>query len=490
MFETAELGHRLAREAYEEQLPALRTALLQAQYDLRHTAAPFPVIVVLAGNDSAAVNHTLNRLHEWLDARYLEVATPGIPTDEERGRPPFWRYWRRLPPRGRLAFFVGGVTQELIRDRLEGKHTPDSAEFTVQCIRNLEQSLAADGALLLKFWFHLPRSRWEKRLDRAARGKEPSVAKEDRALYELFEKGRGVVEEVVRRTSRGRTPWHVVESSDDRYRNLTTAHLMLDAIGRQLRSSAERRAARSAEAPPRDLPDPVTILDKVDLAETLEYDRYRERLDRFQGRLAVRSRKARDKGVSSVIVFEGWDAGGKGGCIRRLTGAMDARNYRVTPIAAPTQEENRYHYLWRFWQKLPPAGCVAIFDRSWYGRVLVERVEGFAREEEWLRAYAEINDFEEQLHRHGMRVVKFFLHIDPDEQLRRFRARENVPWKQHKIDSEDYRNRGKWTAYELAVNEMIQRTSTEFAPWTIVPANDKRLARVQVLKTVCKRLGR
>ena len=214
-----------------------------------------------------------------------------------------------------------------------------------------------------------------------------------------------------------------------------------------------------------------------------------EELERCQGRLNRLQRKAAAQGVSTVMVFEGWDAAGKGGAVRRMTSALDARNYQVIPIAAPTDEERAHHYLWRFWRHLSRAGRITIFDRSWYGRVLVERVEGFATEREWTRAYSEINQFEDLLVAHGIVLVKYWLHITPEEQLRRFRERERVRWKRWKITDEDWRNREKWPAYDLAVNEMIERTSTRTAPWTIVEANDKNYARIKVLKTACDRLA-
>ena len=185
-------------------------------------------------------------------------------------------------------------------------------------------------------------------------------------------------------------------------------------------------------------------------------------------------RAAFEKKRSSVVVFEGWDAAGKGGNIRRITAAIDPRTYRVISIAAPTDEEKAHHYLWRFWRHVPRAGYVTIYDRSWYGRVLVERVEGFARPDEWSRAYLEINDFEQQLVDHGIVLAKFWLHIDAKEQLRRFRERESVAWKQHKIAAEDWRNREKWDAYEEAVNDMVARTST--APGAVDAGRRERQA--------------
>ncbi len=215
---------------------------------------------------------------------------------------------------------------------------------------------------------------------------------------------------------------------------------------------------------------------------------YEKKLRRYQETLARLTRKSGKHGLSAVLAFEGWDAAGKGGVIRRLTKPLDSARYRVIPIAAPTEEERAHHYLWRFWRRLPRAGHWTIFDRSWYGRVLVERLEGFATEEEWRRAYAEINEFEEMLVRRGVLLLKFWIHISPEEQLRRFKAREKVPFKKYKITAEDYRNRDRWNAYELAADEMIQRTSGSYARWNLVSGNDKRWARIQVLKTTCREL--
>jgi polyphosphate kinase 2 (PPK2 family) len=209
----------------------------------------------------------------------------------------------------------------------------------------------------------------------------------------------------------------------------------------------------------------------------------------LQGELNRLGRRANRARTGTIVVLEGADAAGKGGAIRRITAALDARQYRVIQIAAPTDEERARHYLWRFWRHLPRLGRFTIYDRSWYGRVLVERVEGLAREAEWMRAYKEINEFEEQLVEHGIVLVKLWLQISDAEQLRRFQEREQTPWKQYKITDEDYRNRAKSHAYEAATNEMIERTSTDYAPWMLISAEDKRSGRVQVLRTLCDRLG-
>ena len=213
---------------------------------------------------------------------------------------------------------------------------------------------------------------------------------------------------------------------------------------------------------------------------------YEKELEKWQGRLNLASRDPRFKAMSVVVVFEGSDGGGKGGAIRRVTSALDARCYGSIPVAAPTEEERAQPYLWRFWRHLPRHGRFAFFDRSWYGRVLVERIEGFCTEADWMRAYSEINDFEKSLVRHGTVVVKFWLAIGKDEQYRRFKEREKVAFKRFKITAEDWRNRKKWDAYESAVCDMVDRTSTTAAPWTLVEANNKYYARIKVLQTLCR----
>lgn len=230
----------------------------------------------------------------------------------------------------------------------------------------------------------------------------------------------------------------------------------------------------------------LTILDHVDLSQSLERDEYDEKLSHYQAKLFDLAWQAHNQKKSVVAVFEGWDASGKGGAIRRVTRAIDARLYKVLSVAAPTDEEKAHQYPWRFWRHIPLSGYISIYDRSWYGRVLVERVEGFAPEDDWKRSYSEINHFEEQLCESGIAMVKFWIHLSKEEQLRRFKEREKTPWKMHKITDEDWRNRDKWDAYEAAINDMVARTSTEYAPWTLVPGNDKKFARVHVLETLCK----
>jgi len=308
-------------------------------------------------------------------------------------------------------------------------------------------------------------------------------------LQKNFDRAVKVVRKALEETTRPAAPWRILDSTDARRRNLAVAETILEATTTRL--SAE---PQPSEAPPELKTPPaepeVGALAAVDLAQKLPKEKYEAQLERWQGKLHRWADRAVERGVSTVLAFEGWDAGGKGGVIRRLCAALHPANYRVIPVAAPSDEERVHHYLWRFWRQLPPDGRMAIFDRSWYGRVLVERVEGLASEAGWHRAYDEISAFEAMLAEHGVVVAKFWMHIDRQEQLRRFKDREQTPFKQYKITEEDWRNRKRWDDYERAVNEMVARTDTKQAPWVIVPANDKRFARIHVIKTVSRLLRR
>jgi len=292
---------------------------------------------------------------------------------------------------------------------------------------------------------------------------------------------------VLRESSSGEAPWYVVEGTDDHYRSLTVGRILLDAM-RQTIAARQAPQPRAITPPAPSVIDNVRLIRELDLSKKLPDREYQRDLEEYQGRLARLTRRKRFGDRSLVLVFEGVDAAGKGGAIRRVTAALDARQYVTVPVAAPTDEERAHPYLWRFWRQVPPFGGITIFDRSWYGRVLVERVEGYCTVADWMRAYDEINQFEEQLTDGGAVIVKFWLQIGKAEQLRRFHSREKVAFKQFKITPDDWRNRKKWDAYERAVCDMVDRTSTEIAPWTLVEAEDKKYARVKVLKTIAKRL--
>ncbi|NOZ94710.1 MAG: polyphosphate:AMP phosphotransferase [Acidobacteria bacterium] len=506
MFRTAELGRKVSKRDFERQEPVLRQELLQIQQELREDGS-FPVILVFAGVDGAGKGETVNLLNAWMDPRWIVTRAYGEPSDEERERPEFWRYWRDLPPRGRIGMFLSSWYSRPVLDRVFRKIGGAELEQRLERIVAFENALSADSAVILKFWMHLSKKAQKRRFKSLEKDPLQSwrVTKRDWEHWKLYDRFIEAAERTIMKTSTGVAPWTIVEGEDHHYRSLTVGIAVRDAVRRALEDARARRQLASLEKAGKNTEggdaedrtdtvgtvlETVTVLDSLDMGLSLEKPRYREELARAQAELNLLHRKALERGISTVLVFEGPDAAGKGGAIRRLTAALDARHVQVIPIAAPTDEEQAHHYLWRFWRHLSRAGRFTIFDRSWYGRVLVERVEGFASEEEWRRAYAEINDFEEQLIEHGTVLRKFWLHITKEEQLARFQAREKTPYKRWKLTEEDWRNRERWDDYAAAVNDMVEQTSTKKAPWVLVEGNDKRFARVKVITTVCEAMAR
>jgi polyphosphate:AMP phosphotransferase len=492
MFEAAEVGRTLSKEAYKRRLPALRTALLSAQQELRR--ALFPVIVVFAGVDGAGKGETVNLLNAWMDPRWIVTRAFGEASDEEHERPEQWRYWRELPSRGRIGLFLNSWYSRPVVDRAYRRTSRVEFDYQLRRIAQFEKTLADDGALIVKFWMHLDKQAQRTRLKTLER--DPltrwRVTKLQWKNWKMYDQFIDAGEQTIRSTSTAQAPWTIVEGRDEQYRSVAVAESLRDAINRRLSDPAVARRRRvsndSARPAEQRAVSTPTVLSHLDMSRRIEKRAFERELLKRQGELNLLQRRASRAAVSTILVFEGMDAAGKGGAIRRITAALDAREYQVIPIAAPTDEELAHHYLWRFWRHLPRAGRVTIFDRSWYGRVLVERVEGFARPVEWMRAYAEINGFEDQLVAHGIVLVKYWIHLTKDEQLRRFKDRERSEPKRWKITAEDWRNRAQWDAYEQSVNDMVERTSTRQAPWTLVEGNDKYYARIKVLQTACERL--
>jgi len=487
MFESAELGHTIDKETFKKEVPLLRAALLDVQFDVLQKKE-FPVVILISGVDGSGKGETINLLYSWMDPRHISTLSFSAPSDEEAARPPMWRYWRALPAKGKVGIFAGSWYSQPIADRISGHMRRAELDERLDDINRFEAMLVNEGALVLKFWFHLSKDSQKKRLK--ALEKDPRTAwrvtPESYDRLKTYDKLQDVAGHVLRVTNTAKAPWIIVEGTDDAYRSLTVGHIVLEAMKRRLLHSRQEVPV----APPIvHSIDQKNVLSELDLTQRLDKKDYEKELARYQGRLAELVRDPRFVGKHSlVLVFEGSDAAGKGGSIRRVGTAMDARQYQIVPIAAPTEEERAQPYLWRFWRHLPRTGRVTIFDRSWYGRVLVERVEGFCSEADWLRAYAEINDFEHQMAAAGTVVIKFWLQISADEQLRRFKERQDTEFKRFKITDEDWRNREKWDDYVAAVCDMVDRTSTGLAPWTLVEANDKNFARVKVIKTICQRL--
>jgi polyphosphate:AMP phosphotransferase len=487
MFETVQVGHKLKKSTFKRREPKLRGRLLELQYQLLERKE-FPVLILVNGLDGAGKSETANLFNEWMDPRHIRTVAFGRATDWERERPEMWRFWQTLPPKGHIGILYGSWYTDPIDKRVFGDEKHAGLERRLERVRHFERMLVAEGALLLKLWFHLSKDAQKERLEELSSHKKTAwrVTRDEWKQFKHYQRFVEVAEEALSETSTGEAPWEIIDGADHEFRSLTAGTLLAEALGARL---AGKRPQLSPAAPPPAPPlDGRTLLKSFDYGQRLERDEYKKKLVKLQGRLNMLMRHDRMKGRSLITVFEGMDAAGKGSTIRRITQALDARFYRIIPIAAPTEEERAQPYLWRFWRHVPGRGRVAIFDRSWYGRVLVERVEGFARDEDWMRAYHEINDFEEQLGEAGAIVAKFWLAITPGEQLRRFKEREETAYKRYKITAEDWRNRKKWPAYERAVNDMVERTSTEAAPWNIIASDDKLYSRIEVLKALCRQI--
>lgn len=473
-------------ERLERAVSRLRADLLDAQYSVLEQART-PVVVLIAGIAGAGRGRVVNTLNEWMDPRHIRTSAFGPRDEAERQRPHMWRYWQALPSRGRTAIIFEGWYTEAIDARVNRRIKRHAFWHTLHEIQRFERMLAMEGAVVLKFWLHLDADRQrahfrELERDRATRWR---VTAEDWRAHRQHKRICKVAEEAIRMSDTVHAPWHLIDASDLGQAQLAVGKVILKALKTAL--SGQRRTAAPALPPlvvPSEQPAQPT---RGAIKPTSKHD-YEPELEHLQGRLNMLLRHPAFARRSLAVVFEGMDAAGKGGAIRRITHALDARNYRVHPVAAPTEHERRYPWLWRFWRDVPRDGRVALFDRSWYGRVLVERVEGFAAEPDWSRAYEEINAFEQEWTEHGIIVCKFWLEVSADEQLRRFNERSRRRFKRFKITPEDWRNRERWGDYLPAVQDMLARTHTERAPWTVVVADDKYRARLAILESLCERL--
>lgn len=484
-------GKSMPSEVFDAEATVLREALLDAQFELAEGAQQ-AVLILLNGVDGAGKGAVLNRLHEWLDPRTLKTLAFDIGDNSEPFHPLPWRYWNAMPARGRIGIVLGSWYHQILLDRATGDLGRRAFLDEISDINRDEAMLRAEGVSLVKIWLSLNATDGQKpqpgprdlpggpRNPLLREWTEVNTRKERKALV-------GAARELLAATNDGAAPWHLVDASDGHARDLAVGRLVLDALV----AGAARRKPERAKPPKvaRRISRGPDLLKALDLDRNIDDDAYEAALAEARSRIfeLTQSRAFRRK-RALVVAFEGNDAAGKGGAIRRLRGALNPISSQVHPIAAPSDEELARPYLWRFWRRIPSRGQVAIFDRSWYGRVLVERVEGFAAPSDWKRAYAEINAFEEELIDAGYLVAKFWLAIDPEEQLARFEARKETPYKRFKITDDDWRNRGKWDLYAAAVEDMIALTSTPSARWTIVESNHKRYARIKVLETLAEQL--
>jgi polyphosphate:AMP phosphotransferase len=480
--------HRLSKEEYERRLPRLRDELLAAQTAL-HKSCSCAVALILAGAPAAGRSETVNHLLEWLDPKHVSVHALGEADDASRRRPPMWRYWQVLPARGRMTFYFAGWYADYFVAAMD-----KPAKWRVQerrmvaRILQLERMLARDGVRTLKVFLDIGARTQRKRIatllaDKLTRWR---VTREDRRYARHHKELSRVARDCGSHTNHRDAPWHVIDGTDEQYRLLTVGQLLRDEMRAGL-----RRRAHSARSKPRPSADSgsARLRARQAMPESSQDD-YDRDLETLQGRLALLVRRRRFRKHALVLAFEGMDAAGKGGAIRRVTHALDARQYQVVPVSAPTPEELSYPYLWRFWRHVPELGRIAIFDRTWYGRVLVERVRGFAAAADWQRAYDEIREFELQLTERNIVVAKFWLQVGKAEQLRRFEERDSDPLKRFKVDAEDWVNRRFYGDYQRAAAEAIRRTDAPAARWSIIDADDKKRARLYVLQVICATLER
>lgn len=490
---------------------SLRYRLLLAQLEIARQGE-FPVIVLTSGMPGAGVGGVLNHLNRWLDNRDMATHAFDTPSEEQRQRPAMWRYWRALPPKGRFAIFVGAWYDDVFLDYAGGRISDSELGVQFTTIADFERQLAAEGALIVKMWYPISREAQHQRLRALENDPEQSwrVSEIDWLRHAQYDSLDHAASRAQHETDTEWAPWHHINEHDAGARAVATATIIADACERRLAdNNSEIAKAAQPPAPPlhpqfskprstahndhTQWPEPTQGAEPTPVTDTddeyrLDKATYRQRLATAQARLDRLSRESAFQNRAVVVVFEGQDAAGKGGVIHRLTEPLDPRRYRVVRIAAPTDEEQAQPWLWRFWRQLPPRGRLTIFDRSWYGRVLVERVEGLANRAAWQRAYHEINTFESQLLESRIIVVKVWLQIDADEQLRRFKEREKNPYKRHKLTAEDWRNRDRWDDYARAVTDMIAMTHTRGAPWLNLPANDKRYARVRAIEHLAARI--
>lgn len=519
MLEQVDLSKKIEKEEYKVIMEDLELRLGELQREAKDLK--IPVAIVFEGWDAAGKGTMINKLIQALDPRGFVVHPINPPNEEERLRPFLWRFWTKTPAKGRIAVFDRSWYGRVSVARVDKIVKKQEWKRAYAEIASFEGQLTNDGTLIIKFFLHISKKQQKKRFERLQKAAATAwkVTKEDWKHHKQYEKYLEASEEMLAKTDTGFAPWTIIEAHDRQFATVKVFKTVIDSL--EYKIEMVKRSKKRTESPAgkaevieqeveyepleqeqlnreereeevedlREATSPLdklssSILDKIDLSVELSREEYKEELKTCQRRVFELEHEIYIKRIPVVILYEGCDAGGKGGNIRRLTQSMDPRGYEVLPVAAPNDIEKAHHYLWRFWMAFPKAGHITIFDRTWYGRVLVERIEGFCSEQDWKRAYREINEIEEHMVNFGTVLVKFWLHIDKEEQLRRFEARQQAPHKQWKITEEDWRNREKWGQYKEAIDEMLFRTSTTYAPWTVVEANSKFYARIKALKTV------
>lgn len=481
-----------SNEAFSQD-KAIKTRLREERNRLmnnqsRTAEAGLPVLVLVEGWDSSGKGNLINRAIRQLDPRYYTVASMEVIREEDKRKPFLWRYFTGIPEKGKFVFMDSGWFSHHVRETLQKDADKTVCEQHLNSILSFERQLTDDGCLLFKCFLNISREEQTKRQKLLLERPDTAwrVTGEDQEQNRRYRDFQEAFNSCIAKTDRSYAPWHIIDGSRKKEAELA----FLEFLNAELEKAFKKKPGSDAPLLKDVFPKlPAAALADIPLQTcVLSEDVYRSELKKLQKELRELHNRLYRKGIPVIIAYEGWDAAGKGGNIKRLSACLDPRGFTVHPIASPLPPEKNRHFLWRFYNRLPRTGHIAIFDRTWYGRVMVERLEGFCSERDWQRAYLEINEFERDLTDWGAVVIKFWVQIDKDTQLRRFQDRQNTPDKQWKITEEDWRNRKKWDLYEAAVNEMLQKTNTVYAPWHILESVDKQYARIKALKIVITEL--
>lgn len=484
MLNDLDMERAMSKQEWDTVAPGLKTKLGVLQQKAR--TLKIPTVIVFEGWDASGKGSMVSRVIGNLDPRGFSVYSILPPNAEEKRYPWMRRFWQKLPTYGEMTIFDRSWYQETVI--YDEKQPKDVLEQHWEEIADFERQITDDGYVLLKIFLHISKKEQKRRLKALQEKKETRwrVSAEDWKHHEKYDRYLERFNKMIARTDTGFAPWTLVAANDKRRATYQVFAAVISALEKAI---AERETARDTATPAIRLsadikPLPIPLLADVRADQPMDDGEYRVKLKACQKRLFELHNRIYQKKIPMILAYEGWDAAGKGGNIKRVTSSLDPRGYQVIPIAAPTPLEKNHHHLWRFWNALPRDGHIAIFDRTWYGRCMVEHIEGFCTPEQWARSYDEINRFEKHLADWGAIILKFWLQIDKEEQLRRFTDRQNTPEKQYKITDEDWRNRERWDAYEDAVNLMLARTNTSWAPWIIVESNNKKYARIKSIQEI------
>ena len=467
----------------KEEIKTLRERLLAQQQLVRDKK--LPIIVLVEGWAAAGKGSLINELISEIDPRFYNVVSPVVLPEREERYPFLYQYAKAIPENGKIMFYDSGWMEGAVRKYLRRDITKKQYKERIRSVNEFERQLRDGGYLILKLFLHIDQDEQRKRLNALRENYETEwrVTEDDLWQHQEYKLFRETYDEFMDQTDKT-VKWHVMDGDKKRVAARDALKLLVNMIDKGLEEGRYVGKPFNEKFPL----IKMQKLSEVDLTPALDDEEYKKELKKLQKRLGELHNTIYRKKIPVILCYEGWDAAGKGGNIRRIARPLDPRGFDVMPIASPEPHELNRQYLWRFWTRLPRSGHVCIFDRTWYGRVMVERLEGFCTEDDWKRAYNEMNEFERQLTDWGAVVIKFWIHIDQDTQLQRFTDRQNTPEKQWKLTEEDWRNREKWPQYEEAINEMLEKTSTENAPWYIIESNDKKYARIKTLKIVIKAL--